>query len=79
MMTQSERFKGILDYFKQHQPDAATELNFNSSPDLLKTNISGGIYFVTVAPQDFSFINGLMVSKEISGLKITGVRNLQNP
>jgi endonuclease-3 len=35
MMTQSERFKGILDYFKQHQPDATTELNYNSPYELL--------------------------------------------
>ncbi|MBK6484563.1 MAG: endonuclease III [Chitinophagaceae bacterium] len=34
-MTQSERFKGILDYFKHHQPDAATELNYNSPYELL--------------------------------------------
>lgn len=34
-MTQSERFKGILDHFKRHQPDAATELSYNSPYELL--------------------------------------------
>lgn len=34
-MTQSERFKGVLDHFSRHQPDAATELNYNSPYELL--------------------------------------------
>ena len=35
MVTQSERFKGVLDHFSRHQPDAATELNYNSPYELL--------------------------------------------
>lgn len=34
-MTQSERFKGVLDHFSRHQPDATTELNYNSPYELL--------------------------------------------